>query len=185
MELMNPNIKRIWELVGLAFAIMFVVLLIVFRRELSGAPRVVDIGPAPEVKQEIMTNPSLTSLPPPEKEAVHASTIDYKGEKILPNNTEKLPEATRFESFSYDPAVGKEVNFTSTCNDVYYSVLIFSGLDDYKKNPGAAKVNNSFACPTNRIAVIKFNIADFNLPIGRYYVFIADQGKSGTWYNPR
>jgi hypothetical protein len=180
----TPEHKRILELVELGFTIVFVALLIVFKG--GTASHVIEITPtgAPQAVN-ISSSPSATLPPPVDKVVLHATAIDYNGEKILPSNTAKLPDAVRFESFDYDATLGKELDIESTCNDAYYTVLIFSDSTNYKTNPAAAKVNSGHECPANHTVSAKLNLADFNLASGKYYFFLADQGSSGTWYNPR
>ncbi len=109
----------------------------------------------------------------------------YKDEKVDISKPEKLPPAAKFKIFTYDAKVGKIINISGTCSDIYYAVLIFSANDDYKTNPAAAKINRAEECPQNRQFKTEFNLKDYNLLSGEYYFFAADQGKTGTWYNPR
>lgn len=73
----------------------------------------------------------------------------------------------------------------TTCADDFYAVLIFSQGDDYRHRSSAAKYNKAFPCQINEEIKHEINLAELNLPPGKYYYFVADQGKEGGWYNPR
>ncbi|MBI5306022.1 hypothetical protein HZB04_00290 [Candidatus Wolfebacteria bacterium] len=113
------------------------------------------------------------------------SKIAYGDEKISASQTQKLPESAKFKTFSYDPKVGKIIEVAGACSDIYYAIIVFKATDNYKTSPALAKVNNALECPANRIFKTILNLGEFNLSTGEYYFFVADQGKTGTWYNPR
>lgn len=130
---------------------------------------------------------SASALPPTPTESFvitdikipTAGTTSTKGEKPV----EGAP--ANFKSFSYDATVGKRITVSGTCHDKYYAMLVFESKDDYRKDPGAAKSNRAFECKTSGLFSIETNMKEFNLPSGNYYLFIADQGSTGSWYNPR
>lgn len=111
--------------------------------------------------------------------------ISYGNEKVSALETEKLPSAGKFKTFSYNPKIGKVIEVAGTCSDFYYAIIVFKSTDDYKTNPAMAKINNAFECPASNIFKTSFNLGEFNLTTGNYYFFVADQGKTGIWYNPR
>lgn len=96
-----------------------------------------------------------------------------------------LEAPANFKSFTYDATLGKTISVTGTCHDAYYVLLIFDSRDDYRTNPGAARSNRAFECGATRLFTIKMDLRDINLPSGSYYLFVADQGSKGSWYNPR
>lgn len=100
-------------------------------------------------------------------------------------DTKALTAPTNFKSFAYDAKVGKTISVSGTCHDTYYALLIFDAKDDYRTNPGSARSNRAFACGASRLFTIKMDIRDINLASGNYYLFVADQGNKGSWYNPR
>lgn len=111
--------------------------------------------------------------------------ISYGNEKVSATETKKLPSAEKFKTFFYDSKIGKVIEIAGTCSDFYYTIVVFKSTNDYKTNPAMAKVNNAFECPASHIFKTSLNLRDFNLAAGEYYFFVADQGKTGTWYNPR
>lgn len=100
-------------------------------------------------------------------------------------DTKTLTAPTNFKSFAYDAKVGKTISVSGTCHDTYYALLIFDAKDDYRTNPGSARSNRAFACGASRLFTIKMDLRDINLASGSYYLFVADQGSKGSWYNPR
>lgn len=100
-----------------------------------------------------------------------------------PQNTFASPD--HFKTFDYDATAGKQIIISGTCTDLYYTILVFTVNNDYRTNPRAAAVNRAFACPATRMFSTELNLADSNLTTGAYYLFVADQGKTGSWYNPR
>lgn len=105
--------------------------------------------------------------------------------KQVTSSSQSLPSAENFKSFSYDATVGKKISISGTCHDAYYALLIFESKDDYRANPGAARANRAYQCGSTKLFKIDMDLRDINLPSGSYYLFIADQGNKGSWYNPR
>lgn len=92
---------------------------------------------------------------------------------------------TNFKSFSYDASVGKKIALAGTCKDAYYAFLIFKTADDYRKNPASAYYNTAYPCPASGVIALELDLQSINLQSGSYYLFLADQGNTGSWYNPR
>lgn len=93
-------------------------------------------------------------------------------------------EPSRQNGGSYGAGKNSDIEFNGECSDLYYTILIYSKDIDYRKNPASAKLNQAFECPKTK--KFKFRIAqDTGLAKGKYYIIIADQGKEGTWFNPR
>lgn len=96
-----------------------------------------------------------------------------------------LKAPINFKSFSYDASIGKIISVSGTCRDKYYAILVFESNDDYRKEPGAAQSNRAFACNASGLFSAEMDLRDINLSSGSYYLFVADQGSTGSWYNPR
>lgn len=145
-------------------------------------------GLPPEAQPEQLAGESPEIKAAPLKESYRAANTPSgaaQNEKITINEAEKLPDIKKFAAFFYDASSGKSTTISGACNDAYYAFLVFSTKDDYRKDPGAARVNRAFPCPENRVFKQEINFKEFNLLSGNYYFFIADQGKTGIWYNPR
>lgn len=169
------------------FAFLTVVVFGVFGYYFSKSPsRQTEFVIQPELQQQ-QSAPALKPVETPKETFVAQEDvkISYGNEKISATETQKLPTATKFKTFSYDPKFGKVIEIAGTCSDFYYAIIVFKSTDDYKANPAMAKVNNAFECPASQMFKASLNLSDFNLPAGEYYFFVADQGKTGTWYNPR
>lgn len=95
----------------------------------------------------------------------------------------KAPES--FNTFTYDAQQGKRIVISGVCHADYYALLIFKSQDDYRKNVTGSLINKAYQCPTSSKFKLDFDLRDFNLISGHYYLFVADQGKTGSWYNPR
>lgn len=113
------------------------------------------------------------------------TTANYGDKKVTLDSPEDLPVSTSFNNFAYDQTKGESISITGSCSDAYYAILIFRSKDDYKKNPELAATNSAFECPEDKKFTKGFALKDFNLISGEYYFFVADQGKTGSWYNPR
>lgn len=109
----------------------------------------------------------------------------YGNEKVTLDSSEKLPVSTSFKSFAYDAAKGEALKISGSCSDTYYAIVIFQTSVDYKQKPDAAVFNQATLCPEDKKFSRTIELKDYNLPTGEYYFFVADQGKSGSWYNPR
>lgn len=113
------------------------------------------------------------------------AAANYGGKKITVDSPEALPISTSFQAFSYDQEKGESISITGSCSDAYYAVVVFQNFIDYKQNPSAFVINQAFPCPEDKKFTKGFELKDFNLVSGEYYFFVADQGKAGSWYNPR
>ncbi len=94
------------------------------------------------------------------------------------------PLPKTFTTFTYTKNVGDRV-VSGTCADMYFVVLVFAQDVDYRVSPLDAKYNRAVACTGGKAEV---SIPTDTLPLTegeRYYVIMADQGRTGTWYNPR
>ena len=112
-------------------------------------------------------------------------TVGSQKENITTADIKIFKKPENFKSFSYDETVGKKISISGNCKDNYYAMLIFASKDDYRTDPGKAQSNRAFPCPANKSFSIDMDLKDINLQSGSYYIFIADQGDSGSWYNPR
>lgn len=135
------------------------------------------------------TTPAPLVEPVPEKEIVvtpmTSVVVGSPTENIATADPKIFKAPENFKTFSYDKNVGKRMTITGTCGDSYYALLIFKSTDDYRKDPARAYYNTAYECPKTKIIALDINLQDFNLPTGEYYMFIADQGEKGSWYNPR
>ncbi len=188
MEIEQENLRKKKIHLIEAFAFLAVLVLGIFVYFFAKSPGrqtefVAQNGNQAQTNQEQQIKPVET---PKETFIVQEDAkVAYGNEKISATQTQKLPEAVKFKTFSYNPKIGKIIEVAGACNDVYYAIIVFKSTDNYKTNPAMAKVNNAFDCPAARVFKANLSLADFNLPSGDYYFFVADQGKTGTWYNPR
>lgn len=106
-------------------------------------------------------------------------------ENIATADPKIFKSPTNFKSFSYDASLGKKISLVGTCKDAYYVLLIFKSTDDYRKDPARSYYNTAYPCPATKMVAINVDLKEFNLPTGEYYLFLADQGNTGSWYNPR
>lgn len=135
----------------------------------------------------------VTNTPPPAKPVITEHFVVTNMEKQVGSAKENIATADpkifkapqNFKSFSYDASAGKIIALAGTCKDAYYALLIFKSTDDYRKDPARSYYNTAFPCPASGMVTLEVNLKDFNLPSGEYYLFIADQGNTGSWYNPR
>jgi hypothetical protein len=93
------------------------------------------------------------------------------------------PKPSSFESFSV-PGF-EEVYRMVRCEDILYTVLIFSTDVDYRKDPRAAVYNSANPCTKGEQVEIFIREPLPAVQPGKYYMVVADQGASGGWYNPR
>ncbi|MBI5400801.1 MAG: hypothetical protein HZB12_01650 [Candidatus Yonathbacteria bacterium] len=135
---------------------------------------------------------STSTLPIPkmvETEHFVVTTIDkVEGsakENIATADPKIFKAPTNFKSFLYDATLGKKIALTGTCKDAYYALLIFKTADDYRKDPARSYYNSAYPCPASSLIALEVDLQSINLPTGSYYLFLADQGNTGSWYNPR
>lgn len=106
-------------------------------------------------------------------------------QNITATDTKDLKAPENFKTFTYDAKAGKRIAISGNCHDKYYAFLIFNSTTDYRKNPSGAYANRATECPPSGVFTLQMDLRDINLESGSYYFFIADQGKTGTWYDPR
>lgn len=94
-----------------------------------------------------------------------------------------FPPPENFSTFSYPEK--KSLEIKTKCADAYYAILIFSQAEDYRQNPASAKFNKALPCQLGEKIEYQIDLTTLNLTQGKYYYFVADQGKVGNWYNPR
>ncbi len=128
-----------------------------------------------------------TSAPVENFEMNPKAADNYGNAKIslASENSNELPEISSFSEFEYVSSIGKTLRISGTCKDSYYAVLVFEKEVDYKTAPNKAKINNAEPCDNSQQFSILFNLKKYNLTDGNYYFFVADQAKTGSWYNPR
>lgn len=132
---------------------------------------------------------SAPAAPEPAKESFVVqeigSVVGSSKENIATADPKIFKPSTEFKSFNYDASVGKIVSVFGTCRDSYYAILVFEEGRDYRKEPSASRYNSAFPCPSGGKFSAEINLKEANLPSGKYYMFVADQGNTGSWYNPR
>ena len=102
---------------------------------------------------------------------------------------QKDPAPSTFHSFTYSQS-GINGNATlpvsATCHDAYIAVLIFPAAVDYRAGVNTAIYNQAFPCVTGNAFTTTIATSDIGTARpGKYYLIVADEGTSGTWYNPR
>ncbi len=105
------------------------------------------------------------------------------GEERFSPSLKNLPAPDKFPYFVYPEK--KSLEIKTKCADAYYTILIFSANYDYRLDPTLAKFNRAFPCQPGQKIEEKIDLTALNLAPGKNYYFVADQGKTGTWYNPR
>lgn len=146
----------------------------------------VEVSPVPSASST--STPQAPVVKPPTEQFVVTDLGKTEGsqkENIATADPKIFKASTNFKSFTYDAKLGKVISLSGNCSDKYYAVLVFDSAVDYRKNPGAAQSNRAFECPVTKLFNVEMNLRDINLQSGSYYVFIADQGSTGSWYNPR
>ncbi|TSC51857.1 MAG: hypothetical protein LiPW41_804 [Parcubacteria group bacterium LiPW_41] len=178
----KTRIKKIVEYGGLAIGVAIIILTVLYGSLFKLPEKTIEIkNSTPESSVSLKEAIAI----PHESITVEAPVIDYKGEKVEAKNIEKLPESKIFQTFSYDSTKGKVIDLTGTCTDVYYTIVVFDARDDYKKNPTSAKINSAHECPEGGRIKESIDLSTFGIDSGEYYIFVADQGSKGSWYNPR
>ena len=99
------------------------------------------------------------------------------------------PPPSQFRTFIYNSAGlngGSSITVSAVCHDTYDTVLIFPASLDYRVNLASAVYNVASPCEMGKTFNVVIDLAMLgHAPSGTYYYFIADQGASGSWYNPR
>lgn len=139
--------------------------------------------------------PSSSKLPPPSAGnaaqglSVQTAPSQERGGNALDPDFAKFPAPSQFKTFAY----GKNgingsatLPISATCQDPYITVLIFPATIDYRGDINAAIYNEAFPCKPGQAFTLTLATSDIaTAPFGNYYFIIADQGTTGTWYNPR
>ena len=101
----------------------------------------------------------------------------------------RFPAPEKFQKFTYDSRGfnGEETfSVVTSCNDTYVTILIFSAAVDYRRDVTKAVFNRAFSCERGHTFSYALSKSDLTTAKeGDYYLIIADQGTTGTWYNPR
>lgn len=99
------------------------------------------------------------------------------------------PSPSIFQKFSYN---SNKINnadslpITASCNDFYVTILIFPINLDYRRDVSKAAFNKAFGCERGKSFLYQLSGSSLGgFKNGDFYLIIADQGESGTWYNPR
>ena len=99
-----------------------------------------------------------------------------------------FPPPSKFRTFTYDATgvnSGMPLTVTAKCNDTYVTMLIFPATVDYREGMDRAVYNEATPCSAGKTWSAVIGPADLgHAPYGTYYFFTADQGTTGTWYNP-
>ena len=100
-----------------------------------------------------------------------------------------FPPPSQFQTLTND-ANGlngsDSLSITATCHDVFLAVLIFPSRFDYRSDVSKEVYNQASPCQPGQAFHKTISKTEMeNLPFGTYYVIVADQGTTGTWYNPR
>jgi hypothetical protein len=99
------------------------------------------------------------------------------------------PKPSVFKTFSYGLGLYSdktELNISGICADAYYAVLIFNMDVDYREQANMAVYNSAQPCKSGERFSAEINLDKaVSARPGRYYYFVADQGRSGLWRNPR
>ena len=110
------------------------------------------------------------------------------GETLIPEFAND-PAPSQFHTFTYS-ATGlngsSSLVVRATCHDAYVALLIFSAGVDYRVDPSRAVFNVASPCASGTAFATVLHPSDLGgAPFGTYYFFTADQGTTGTWYNPK
>ncbi|MGB7957732.1 MAG: hypothetical protein WCF77_02725, partial [Minisyncoccia bacterium] len=99
-----------------------------------------------------------------------------------------FPPPSKFRTFTYDATgvnSGTPLTVTAKCNDTYVTMLIFPATVDYREGMDRAVYNEATPCSAGKTWSAVIGLDDLgHAPYGTYYFFTADQGTTGTWYNP-
>lgn len=191
-ETQNNNSEDRTAHYGRAIAIVFVVVFIGFIAWYGLTGKLGDLGKitavAPKGDQATnATTPAVPIVAPPTESFIITDMGSTGGSKkeAITGDAKILKAPINFKSFAYDAKLGKTISISGNCSDKYYTLLIFDSSVDYRKDPAAAQANRASQCPAGKLFTIEMNLKDINLQSGSYYLFIADQGSTGSWYNPR
>ncbi len=148
----------------------------------------VTVEVSPETQTLSIGSTTVPVVVPPADQFIITDLGKVEGsqtENIATADTKIFKAPVNFKTFAYDASVGKTISLSGNCSAKYYTLLIFDSNVDYRKEPSAARSNRAFECPATKLFNVEMNLKDINLQSGSYYVFIADQGSTGSWDNPR
>lgn len=105
--------------------------------------------------------------------------------------TEKISINTNKDDFlksktvdnTINPVVDNEtggMSFGGVCNTKYFVVLLYKNENDYKNNSNSYIINKAFECIGGRFSYTIDQLPN-NLPDGKYYLLIGQQGDTGSW----
>jgi hypothetical protein len=124
------------------------------------------------------TSTSSRYAPTPQELKVAGDPVPYP----LPILVEG-PSPDSFETFTL-PAAGA-ASRDVVCGDTLYTVLVFPAGVDYRRNPRGFVYNSATPCAKGEKIVAGVAKESLQAAAGEYYLVVADQGASGSWYNPR
>ncbi len=146
----------------LALAIVFALAGVFFFLYDRYAPKHSEETSTPKIKSSRdFLDPVLSRFPPPEK---------FTKISLASGTVNGLEAFSVFDS----------------CNDAYVTLLVFPADLDYRRDVTKAVMNRAFPCRKGTSFSHPLSKNDFTTaPDGDYYLIVADQGTSETWYNPR
>ncbi|TSC90968.1 MAG: hypothetical protein CEN90_695 [Parcubacteria group bacterium Licking1014_17] len=161
---------------GLAVAGVFLYLFFAFRNENS-----------PVLKNNSQGAGNFKVLPLSQGFSLLGAQI---GDALESGGLKSLPPPEDFRHFDYPKDSFFDypkniLNVSGKCNDFYKTVLIYGADSDYRQNPEMAKFNEALRCKKGEMFEEKIDLSLLNITEGGYYVIVADQGKEGSWYNPK
>jgi hypothetical protein len=152
------------------------------------------LSPATSTPPQDTTNTNTSSTPTPPSSPQHRYAFILQGTQSIkvgtlewgPSGVASSAAATPVGSNAPQPTVSlpapNTIQIAGSCNSAYYTILIFPHPDDYRTNPALAIYNEARPCVGGSFSL---TIADMDLPsqlpIGTYYLMVADQGKTGPW----
>lgn len=94
-----------------------------------------------------------------------------------------MPDPKTYDDFTFTP--GETVSISGECNDTYRAVLIYASTVDYRQDPLSALYNIASECRGEKTFSETVTLSSPPFIEGEsYYVIKAQQGSSGSWYNP-
>jgi hypothetical protein len=127
----------------------------------------------------------------PASDHVHPSVFVQPAQSGLPPNSPfaNLPPPSGFRTFIYDGTGfngSSSLAVSATCRDAYVATLIFPAAVDYRMDMASAIYNEAIPCTVGKPFSLTIHPADLgHAASGTYYYFTADEGTTGTWYNPK
>lgn len=78
-----------------------------------------------------------------------------------------------------DP-LSEDIVLAGSCKKDYFTVLVFRGPEDYANAPRTALFNSAYPCD-NGLYSYHLTPESLHLPVGTYYLLVADQPETGPW----